>query len=154
MDLVACFTHDAESALAAGCEVTMVMNPCGYGNFDGDRSSPMVGVDDRLLEAFLRAIPKTLEREALEPSEIDWIKFNSQYAIKEQHNSIGLSPVADLGALPRSFGSMEITAFGRSIGAFLASCHTIRQKIYYTPFQSIEKIELRPSQTMRTTKPS
>ena len=24
MDLVACFTHDAESALAAGCEVTMV----------------------------------------------------------------------------------------------------------------------------------
>lgn len=119
----------------------IVVNPPGYGNFDADRSLPMVGADDRLLEAWLRAIPSTIEKELLEPSAIDWIKLNPIDATKDRHNSIVLSPVANLDDLPRRFSNMEITVFGRSAGAFLASCHPIRPKIYYTPFQSVEKIE-------------
>ncbi|KAJ5318717.1 hypothetical protein N7476_005137 [Penicillium atrosanguineum] len=117
----------------------ILVNPPGYGHFDEDRSSPMTGRNDALLEAWLRAIPDTLEQEFLNSANIEWKKFNPRTVIRDD-NGIKTS-ACPIDKLPRSFVDWNIIAFGRSFGAFLASCSTSDYKIYYMPFQSIAKID-------------
>jgi hypothetical protein len=117
----------------------ILVNPPGYGHFDEDRSSPMTGRNDALLEAWLRAIPNTLEREFLNSPKIEWEKFNPRTVIRDD-NGIKIS-ACPIDKLPTTFVEWNMIAFGRSFGAFLTSCSTSDSKIYYMPFQSIEKID-------------
>jgi hypothetical protein len=99
----------------------------------------MTGQHYGLLEAWLRAIPDTLERVLLNPSQIDWERFNPCTVVRYE-NEIKIGP-CPIESLPKSFANLNVIAFGRSFGAFLASCHTCDSKIYYTPFQSIAKLD-------------
>ncbi|KFY46335.1 hypothetical protein V494_00489 [Pseudogymnoascus sp. VKM F-4513 (FW-928)] len=119
----------------------LLVNPCGYGNFTEDRSEAMVGGDARLLEVWLRGIAQTVEERLLRPERVEWGALEARSVGRGgEGGGMEFSPVADAD-LPGSFADMEVTVFGRSIGAFLASCHAGRPKIYYTPFQSVEKLE-------------
>ena len=123
-----------------GSDVHLILvNPPGYGNFDEDRSSPMTGKNDALLEAWLRAIPYTLEQAFLNSPKIEWDNFNPRTVIRDE-KGIKLSP-CPVDRLPSSFVNWNIILFGRSIGGFLASCSTGYSKVYYMPLQSIEKID-------------
>ena len=116
----------------------ILVNPCRYGTFEEDRSSPMTGQHYGLLEAWLRAIPDTLERVLLHPSQIDWKRFKPRTVVRYE-NEIKIDP-CPTESLPKSFADLNVIAFGRSFGAFLAHCHTCAFKIYYTPFQGIAKL--------------
>ncbi|KAJ5751533.1 uncharacterized protein N7511_008498 [Penicillium nucicola] len=118
----------------------MLVNPPGYGHFDEDRSSPMIGRNDALLEAWLRAIPDTLERDFLTSPNIEWERFNPRTVVK--NDNVIKTSAGPIDKLPRTFVDWNIIGFGRSFGAFLDSCSpsTSDSDVLYMAFQSIEKI--------------
>lgn len=117
----------------------ILVNHPGYGLFEEDRSQPMTGKDDALLEPWLCASLDTLEREILNPPKIEWDQFKPHRVIKNDKD-INLS-TCQIDKLPRTFVDCNIIPFGRSFGANLASRYINHDKIYYMPLQSIEEID-------------